>query len=73
MPVNNAIRLPVRLASGLPLRLKEPGDLDGGWGVVTCSNLGEALQIMSDFPAAQMPCWRNPEAVWNKKAAEVST
>ena len=66
------IRLPVRLASGLPLRLKEPGDLDGGWGVVTCSNLDEVRKIMSDFPAARMPCWSNPSAAWNKEAAEVT-
>jgi hypothetical protein len=60
------IILPVRVAAGYVLKIRGPGDADGGWSTVECRSVAEARQIMADHPAAEMPAWRNPAAPWNR-------
>lgn len=60
----NAVILPVRVAmSG---KILEAGQTDGGWSTIKCDDAEHARQIMRAYPTAQMPCWRNPTAAWNK-------
>lgn len=61
--------LPVRVALrplSEPLRIREPGDRDGGWSTIACESVEHARQIMREHPSAEMPCWRNPSAEWNR-------
>lgn len=54
--------LPVRLAAGLPIRIKGPGDKDGGWTALACACRIEALAMMANYPEARMPCWSRIES-----------
>jgi hypothetical protein len=59
------IILPVQVASGWPLRIREPGDMSGGYTMCECASVEEARRVMREYPSAVMPAWRNPRAAWN--------
>ena len=61
------IRLPVRLAMSYVIRLCGDKDTPGGWSVVECRDVDEARRIMREWPKAEMPAWRNPNAPWNRE------
>ena len=61
------IRLPMRLASGYPFRVKTSTDADGGWTIVECDDLDHARTLMREYPYARMPSWDNPKAPWNAR------
>lgn len=64
--MNTKITLPVRTqrsASGT-IEIKRNG-ADVGWSTIACQSVEHAREIMSAYPSAAMPCWRNPRAVWN--------
>lgn len=53
--MSNAVTLPVRIAAGRTIKIKSSGDRDGGWSTVECVDAEHARQIMSAYPAAEMP------------------
>lgn len=66
MDATSKVVLPVRVATGSTLRIKGAGDVDGGWSTVECVDAEHARQVMAAYPSAEMPCWRNPNAAWNR-------
>ncbi len=73
MSMNNAaskkVTLPVRIQNDPSARggiaIKSNG-ADSGWSTIECDDVEHARQIMTRYPSAAMPCWRNPNAVWNR-------
>ncbi len=39
---------------------------DAGWSTIQCTDVEHAREIMARYSSAAMPCWRNPNAVWNR-------
>src|SRR5687767_3782100 len=61
------VSLPVRIqrnpsAKG-GISIKSNG-ADFGWSTIQCEDAEHAREIMARYPSAAMPCWRNPNAVW---------
>ncbi len=65
--MSNAVTLPVRTqrnADGT-YGIKANG-ADAGWSTIRCTDVEHAREIMSRYPSAAMPAWRNPRAIWNR-------
>lgn len=62
MNTTTAIILPVQVAAGWPLRIREPGDMSGGYTMMNCASIDEARRVMREYPSAVMPSWRRFEA-----------
>lgn len=66
MNSTNKIILPIQVAHGFPLRIRQPGDMSGGHSHVECDSAEHAREVIAANPRAAMPCWKNPRAAWNE-------
>lgn len=64
-PASTKVILPIRTANAWPLRVRQSGDVGGGWSTIECDNVAHAREVMAANPQASMPCWSNPFAAWN--------